>query len=821
MKKNCLIPILILLTAFISGCKNERKLAGIHYKLNQKLMRWAVYDEGYPVTEEEVDSLAPYQTKDYLDYYLDYYKGKKQPFPFQYDMDLSGKTFNELRMLRAEILARHGFLFMDYTLRAHFNATDWYQPVFWDNDFKIKLNQQEKRFISRVLVREKELYRHNYIESNGVVRANLQNVVNWEQVDKIPAIMRNHLNRDGFVINKSGYEQLFYVYDENYYDYMPSFITTDLFLQVMHMHISKEMQELEEERIYPLLQSLLAEQLAATRKMALTVGNDRIKNAAQWGQTYYAVALSLLTGKKQVVPTSNQTAYDYEMECATSASGQLSALLGDSLMDYTQFEPRANYTRTDTLKRYFRCMKWLNSASVYIDKNDGLARAIVMGSALLHNPDSYRKYKALSGTIEFLAGEENNLSFSHLMRILQNAGNTNTNELLTDEKLADIRQSLLVVDPRKFAPKPANEYTEKFLTRKRLYFTAGRYTFDNEIMQRLVHTTKPQPKRKFPKALDVFAAMGNKQAEDILLNGYKEQATWPQYADTLKWLQNKFRYFGGWNDNVYNKTMNAALALNQKDPMAPCFMQTKCWEKKNLNTMLAAWTGLRHDMLLYVEQPSGAEMGDGGDIPPPQKIAYVEPQVEFWVKCIELLQLNAKTLSSHGLLTTKLASRNKSLISIADFLKKMSEKELHGKHLTNTEFDRLAQMGGEVESLTLNIINSNEMDMSTVTTPDKCMAIAADVYTYKDSIKGGQTLEECVGLGDEIYVIAQINGLLYLTRGAVFSHHEFQQPISSRLTDEAWQEILAKKQEPKPAYWLNDIKISMPKLKTAPNYNLY
>ncbi len=818
MKKTCFV--LMLLVVFMTGCKKEKKLADIHYKLNQKLMRWTAYDEGYPITEDKVDSMAPYQTQDYLDYYKDFYKDKIRPFPFQYDMDLSGKTFNELRVLRAEILARHGFLFMDYVLRAHFNATDWYQPIFWDNNLKIKLSQQEKQFIARVLVREKELYLQNYIESNGIVRANLQNVVNWDQFEKIPAVMREHLNRDGFVINKAGYEQLFYAYDENYYDYTPGFITTDLFLQVMHMHVSKEMQALEEARMYPMLQNLLAEQLGAMRKMVSTAGSARLKNAAQWSQTYYAVALSLLTGSKQAVPSPNQSAYDYEMDRTMSASGRSSSYLGDSLMDYTQFEPRANYTRTDTLKRYFRCMKWLNSASVYIDKDDGLARAVVMGTALLNNQNSYRKYKALSGIIGFLAGDENNLSFAHLIHVLQNIGSTNTDALLADEKLAGIRQSLLALDPRKFAPKSADEDTKKFLARKRLYFTSGRYTFDSEIMQRLVHVTKPQPRRKFPKALDVFAAMGNKQAEDILLNGYKEQAAWPQYTDTLRWLQNKFRYFGKWNDNVYNKTMDAVLALNVKDPMAPCFMQTKGWEKKNLNTMLASWTGLRHDMLLYVEQPSGAEMGDGGDVPPPQKIAYVEPQVEFWVKCIELLQLNAKMLSSHGLLTIKLAERNKSLISIADFLKKMSEKELHGKYLTNTEFDRLAQMGGEVESLTLNIINSTEMDMTTVTTPDKCMAIAADVYTYMDP-NGGRVLEECVGLGDEIYVIAQINGLLYLTRGAVFSHHEFQQPVSSRLTDEAWQEMLTKKQEPKPAFWMNDIKINVPKPKIAPNYNLY
>jgi len=811
----------MLLTVLITGCKKEKKLTNIHYKLNQHLMRWAAYDEGYPITEDKVDSLAPYRTKEYLEYYKDFYKDKKLPLPFQYDMDLSGKTFNELRMLRAEILARHGFLFMDYVLRAHFNTTDWYQPVFWDNNFKIKLNQKEKQFIARVLVREKELYKKNYIDEGGAVKANLQNVVNWNQYDKIPDVMRDHLKRDGFVINKAEYEQLFYVYDENYYDYRPSFITTDLFLQVMHMHVSKEMQALEEAKIYPLLQSLLTEQLSAVRKIASTGESTRVKNAAQWGHTYYAVALSLLTGTKQTVMPAYQAAYNYEMECTSGASGRLSAYLGDSLMDYTQFEPRANYTRTDTLKRYFRCMKWLNSASVYIDKDDGLSRAVVMATALLNNSSSHQKYKALSGIIGFLAGEENNLSFAHLMHILQSSGSGNIDALLSTESLMNIRKSLLAVDPRKYSPKAANEDTRKFLARKRLYFTAGRYTFDSEIMQRLVHVTKPQPKRKFPKALDVFAAMGNKQAEDILLNGYKESSDWSQYTDSLRWLQNKFRYFSKWNDNVYNKTMDAVLALNKKDPMAPCFMKSKAWEKKNLNTMLASWTGLRHDMLLYVEQPSGAEMGDGEEIPPPQKIAYVEPQVEFWTKCVELLHLNGKMLSAYGLLTDKLSQRNKSLIAMADFLKKMSQKELHGKHLTNTEFDRLAQIGGEVESLTLNIIESNEGQMSQVTTPDKCMAIAADVYSYSDPIRGGHVLEECVGLGDEIYVIAEINGLLYLTRGAVFSHYEFQQPIDSRLTDEGWQEMLTKKQEPKPAFWMNDIKINIPKLKTASNFNLY
>jgi hypothetical protein len=245
-------------------------------------------------------------------------------------------------------------------------------------------------------------------------------------------------------------------------------------------------------------------------------------------------------------------------------------------------------------------------------------------------------------------------------------------------------------------------------------------------------------------------------------------------------------------------------------------MQTPNWQKKNLNTMLASWTGLKHDMVLYIEQPSGAEMGDGGEIPPPQKIAYVEPQVEFWEKCRSLLELNKKMLEGNGLMTEKLEYRNKELINMAGLFIRISDKELKGQKISNKEFDTLSFIGGQIESLTLNIIESHEGFLSQVSTPERYMAIATDVYTYNDNC-----LQEGVGMGDEIYVIAEINGLLYLTRGAVYSHFEFKRPTSKRLTDEAWQKELLDHNEPKTAIWMNDLKINVPRPKTSPNFNLY
>lgn len=262
--------------------------------------------------------------------------------------------------------------------------------------------------------------------------------------------------------------------------------------------------------------------------------------------------------------------------------------------------------------------------------------------------------------------------------------------------------------------------------------------------------------------------------------------------------------------------MEAILTLAKPEQGAPYFMNLPNWQKKNLNTMLATWTGLKHDMLLYIEQPDGAEMGGGGGfLPPPQKIAYVEPQLSFWNKCAELLELNRDMLEKNQLMTEKLGYRNKELIGLTRLMANISKKELAGEKISNQEFNSLSYIGGEIERLTLNIIESNVGYMSSVSTPDRYIAIAADVYTYKD-----ECLEESVGMGDEIYVIAEINGLLYLTRGAVFSHYEFTQPSSQRLTDEAWQKQLLDKKTPPPAVWMNDIKTNAPIPGKAPEYNL-
>jgi hypothetical protein len=78
------------------------------------------------------------------------------------------------------------------------------------------------------------------------------------------------------------------------------------------------------------------------------------------------------------------------------------------------------------------------------------------------------------------------------------------------------------------------------------------------------------------------------------------------------------------------------------------------------------------------------------------------------------------------------------------------------------------------------------------------MAIIADVHTDSNT---DICLEEGVGYPLEIFVIVNNDGYTRLSRGAVFSYYEFSQPISNRLTDEEWRNMLEGENPPELPLW--------------------
>jgi hypothetical protein len=749
---------------------------------------------------------------------------KRQPLPaFDYRQNLAGKSYLDLVLLRNTLYARNGYCFMNATLRRYFDKTNWYKPV-WSAEadtagnplpaeiIPVPLNQQEAAFEQKIKGFETKLLANRVAKVGGYPMISPDFITNQREF-RLPAALRKGLARHNFALVPTKEEQLFYLYDKGEYAFTPAFVTTDLFLQLLHKYLNGILEDVEEKRLLPVVATMLRQGNAQARILAQQCQQPDARDAAEWAATYYAVGQSLLTGQSGQVPPAYAADALLEITNATQANAKGSLFLQDSLYQYQSLKPRGIYTRNDTTKRYFRTVKWLNTAPVFLDTDAGLLRAVALAKALAGNPAATQGFQNFTHVLDVLVGEEDNRSLTNLLRLLASpsyAGKS-LDELAAPAVLARLRPALVATGTDRVQAKGLTAHAQEALDRPTLLFTAGRYTFDAEILSRL--TEVRDKKRPFPKGLDVFATFGTSAAQEVLLNHYHEATQWPAYPDTLRRLQQQFAAAPAWDRNLYTKTLQTLLSLNQPaQPAAgtPLFAATPAWQKRNLSTALGGWAELKHDLLLYSEQPQAAEMGGGGEggPPPPIILAYVEPNLPFWNAALSLLAFQERSLTRLKANTPHLSGLNKELREKIETMRRITQQELRHEKVSESDMVDLSQIGGWAEFLTFDILKTDRLPER-----ERHLGVTADVYAYN-----AQLLEEAVGAVDALYTVVEINGTTVVAVGPVFSYYEFQTPTP--LTDEEWQAKLNSSPPARPT-WLREFIVPIPKVNTKEVDGLY
>ena len=78
--------------------------------------------------------------------------------------ELQGKSLQELRIMRNEIFARHGYIFKSDDLTNYFSAKDWYTPKF--DDVNHLVTEIEKNNIAKIVQQEKLLKSNRQSDSS-------------------------------------------------------------------------------------------------------------------------------------------------------------------------------------------------------------------------------------------------------------------------------------------------------------------------------------------------------------------------------------------------------------------------------------------------------------------------------------------------------------------------------------------------------------------------------------------------------------------------------------------------------------------------------
>ena len=758
------------------------------------------------------------------------------------NQDISRLNMTELRVLRNSFYARNGYPFRDAFLRGVFQCTSWYDSLMgerWpkveelmeyneDEDYRtsyykadakipMKTTKTEQAFINMLLAREKELKKQNFKPSQNGYRVNMDNVVNSMQLTEYPALLKDKLGRNGFAIVPAKHDQLFNVYENNDYTNFPNFVTTDLYLQLYHLYFDCLLRDVEQKKLHDVVLKL------CQRGQQLVANSQHPSSNTQWLKTYFDVGHALITGQKGAAGTVAE-----EVEKSTKYEADMSEYLGYTNIpfQYPLFRPRGHYTRNDTLKQYFHAMMWLQTVPFGTDVPSQLENAVILAEMVGSDAQMQKLYQQLFEPMTWLFGTPDNITIMQVYDLM-NACHTPTfrwekgrkaKELLKNKKaMAQLRSEIETLAKQQTRIKPKFQFSSPY----KINLLPQRYMPDGEVLQEMVDYDNDPTKRALPMGLDVMASMGVASAERILTDELGEHKRWDGFVPALSRMKQRMKEID-WQQTISTRWMDALKTLHDTNDGYPYFMLTPEWQKKDLNAALASWAELKHDAILYAKQPFGAECGGGGP-PEPVVTGYVEPNVKFWRKAISLLNATADVLERYQLTTEKGKRATERLREEAEFLLRVSQEELAGKKLAEADYDALKHIGAEFENISLDLVRDEEqylMGWNDVEGTDRKVALIADVYTA-NSVNNPEkcVMYVAVGLADEIYCIVEVDGYLWLMRGAVLSYRETRRGLDIlRLTDEEWQQNLETYPDEGRPTWMQDIIVPL-KPAEAPKAN--
>jgi hypothetical protein len=653
------------------------------------------------------------------------------------------------------------------------------------------------------------------------VKPDLSNIANLGQFGEFTQRQKELLARNAFFVAPSDDKQLYFVYENNDYLVIPSFVSCDAVLQLYHIFYDYTLRALEADRLIPLCRELTQHMLARSISMYKELPAGDVQTAALKNVAYFGVAANLL-GLSMYLPPAAADMVAKELATIANHEGRRKSAIFPYRFDFSQFIPRGHYTRGEELKRYFKAMMWYGLVPfalewpppwepevAYEQIRQSLLIMRILYTTELDGKPAIEAWGRIYEPTAFYVGFADDLTpaewraaagdvWGHIPR---------PQELAEEKKLDEFHEVAMAIRVPRIATFMGKtgpfEQIEYIPTGPQFRFMGQRFIPDSYMLQQMVwsHVGTLDYQRRRPLGLDVFCALGSERAYHHL--GQLGEREFAHYDDQMKKLRAEFAAKTGddWRQNIYWGWLWTLKGLTE--PFGdgyPTFMLNDAWLDKELNTALASWAEMRHDTILYAKQSVTAECGDGeAKEEPPIPKGYVEPVPEIYHRLLWLTDVTRQGLEKRDLLTPWLKEEFGRMVDLLVFLERVSLKELVDEPLNAAEYDQIRVLGSQIEHITNQLTASISEEYGyLISEADEDMAVVADVHS---DLFLRKCLQEGVGHAYHIFVVVPVGNKLYLTRGSVFSHYEFAQPISERLSDEEWQEWLETDKAPAPPEW--------------------
>lgn len=602
------------------------------------------------------------------------------------------------------------------------------------------------------------------------------------------------------------------IYDQIYQHDLPVLITSDSILYAFHRRYMKFLANLEEGPLF----SLLLETLLTTRAeldIQLAAKVLDLPTAVEL-DVYLTVALSFIVGPigpalKETPPGRVEQALTFIHEEKVRDFNIFDATLKN--LDFSQFQPRGHYSRSDKLKAYFRCIMWLSTVRLDLvtyprsqpTLNRGALKFAAALTLLMQQGGAQEKLQSYLAALDDFVGpadDDNPLSLAKFLSAHKVSTAASLQEL-SDQEIHTWLASNQSQRSRIVSHFHINEKLKpNSKTARSFVFIGQRFAFDSYLLGQLVFDKLVLPSRPkepiprfMPKGLDLMAALGNPRAKVHLkaeFDRYKYEPALDRLAAQVRAQPESY-----WTSSLHSAWLRAIASLHQNsdDPRLPAVFRSAAWKDKTLQTQLASWAELRHDHILHVKQPVTGTMGC--EFPD----AYVEPVPHVFAKIKQMVsKLHAVTdrLETQGIkLESSVHEELLHFSQVLDQLHTIADKELRHEAPTKKEKKFLKQaVESEAIGYGLRRWDGWYPKIMGLSPTNDFEPTIADVHTDPANANNNWTTQVLhVGTGRfELATVAVDcpgnKKCVYV--GPVSSYYEFIPKNGARLTDEAWRSMI-------------------------------
>lgn len=567
------------------------------------------------------------------------------------------------------------------------------------------------------------------------------------------------------------------------------YATADAIFHTWHLTFDKVLRSLEQDVLLPKLEGMVREVAADAAAQRAALKGTPMAAASARVDRLFQVEMALLG-----LATPDDPAVVAELALIGAHESTEASPISGIKMDYSVFTPRGHYTRTPELTRYFVAMTLLGQTAFPMDEGARSVdlRAAVLAARLfvpegLGSPAVGQAWRDIYEPTAFLVGSADDYTPEELAVAVDavKSGAMAHPAALGDADLEAMRAALV-------ASRPVQIDTE--LPSMRLM--GVRFVLDSWVLDQLItpNVGTVEDPRVMPSTLDLASVFGSRVADGVQRS--TGQYGYENYGTQVKALRRVVaaRDPKAWGGTVYDGWLWSIQPLWTPHGAAyPDTMRTRAWATKDLQTGAGSYAELKHDTILYAKQ-FGAE---GGTEPPPyQPRNWVEPEPAAYLRLAATADLLRSGLADRHLLSKESDGLLTDLTTELRWFAGIAKDELAGRPISARDNAELEGFGGWLEQVWFRTADQTKSGASST---DEDSAIVADIGRSFDKV-----LEVGTGRIDTILILVPDDkGRFQLAEGAVYSFYEFTQPVSERLDDTAWRQLLDKGDQPARPTWEN------------------